>query len=564
VYQEFIWNDKYGELALQFYGSPPKTIRKVVDNLPNLLEKYRETSWYNEGKSKRLRTIIQSANSEIGCLTPKVKENIELLDNGGIEASHQSVVMGGPCYILNKAATASIIAQLAQIGEQSVAPFFFVADYDVVQPELTNIRTPLMGQGGNLISIPVPEGYEYSPVSIIPLPSNDWYYEVEESIRTNYHPMFKGLEGSSRKLFEERLEHALSIIRSGFFKSHTLDQWATKIMGTLMNLEGNLGIPLIPTSNKEIKHLMVEGMEFRLSNSNRETFVDVQNKSTKAIRDLGYEPGSGERSKDYVPFYYECPDNACKHSRTELSYDTNGKDAILKGRCPTCGEQVEITTDAKNPDLKEYAEYLSPRVDSRQIILDKVLPVLAHIGGAGETAYYAQVIPIAAQLSIPFPQFVKYPRAYFNTPYNEELGAILFEKGFPVLHQSEMFKYMGGANKARRKNKPEKMNDSWKAFEQFLRKTHTELNEALETILIKLDTPEGRSNEELVGTRLEIERYLSWVYGQYTDEKFGQESSWSWIDWAINSGLHDLFGPYDRTYDPELNNGSTVFINFMI
>jgi hypothetical protein len=86
----------------------------------------------------------------------------------------------------------------------------------------------------------------------------------------------------------------------------------------------------------------------------------------------------------------------------------------------------------------------------------------------------------------------------------------------------------------------------------------------MESILIKLDTPEGRSNEELVGTRLEIERYLSWVYGQYTDEKFGQESSWSWIEWAINSGLHDLFGPYDRTYDSELNNGSTVFINFMI
>jgi hypothetical protein len=564
VYQEYIWNDNYGQLAEQFYGSPPKTIRKTVERIPSLLEKYRETKWFNEKKAKQLRTVVQAANSEIGCLTPKVRENIKMIGNGGIEAAHQSVVMGGPCYILNKAATASIIAKLAQAEEQSIAPFFFVADYDVVQPELTNIRTPLMGQGGNLISIPVPEGYEYSPVSIIPLPSNDWYYEIEESIRTNYHPMFKGLEVPSRKLLEERLEHALSIIRSGFFNSRTLDQWATKIMGTLMNLEGNLGIPLIPTSNKEIKHLIVEGMEFLLSNSNRETFVDVHNKSTKAIRDLGYEPGSGERSKDYVPFYYECPDNACKHSRTELSHDTSGKDAILKGKCPTCGEQVEIITDAKNPDLEEYAEYLSPRVDSRQIILDKVLPVLAHIGGAGETAYYAQVIPIAAQLSIPFPQFVKYPRAYFNTPYNEELGAILFEKGFSVLHQSEMFKYMGGANKARRKNKPEKMNDSWKAFEEFLRKTHTELNEALESILIKLDTPEGRSNEELVGTRLEIERYLSWVYGQYTDEKFGQESSWSWIEWAINSGLHDLFGPYDRTYDSELNNGSTVFINFMI
>ena len=564
MYQEYIWNDNYGQLAEQYYDSPPKTIRKTVESIPKLLEKYRETKWFNEKKNKQLRTIVQAVNSEIGCLTPKVRENIKMIGNGGIEAAHQSVVMGGPCYILNKAGTASIIAQLAQAEGQSIAPFFFVADYDVVQPELTNIRTPLMGQGGNLISIPVPEGYENSPVSIIPLPSHDWYDDTEESIRTNYHPMFKEIEGPSRRLFEERLEHALSIIRASYYKSSTIDQWATKIMGTLMNLEGNLGIPLIPTSNKDIKHLMVEGMEFLLSKTNRETFVTIHDEVTKSIRDLGFEPGSGERSKDYVPFYYECPENSCNHSRTELVYETEGKDAVLKGKCPACGNSVEIRTDIKKPDLKEHAEYLSPRVDSRQIILDKVLPVLVHVGGAGETAYYAQVIPIANALSIPFPLFVKYPRTYFNTPYNEKLGETLLERGYPVLHQSEMFKYMGGANSARRKNLSEKMNNAWKAFEGFLQRTHGELNEVLENILAQLNTPEGKRNEELVGTRLEIERYLSWVYGQYADEKLGQESSWSWIEWALNSGLNDLFGPYERTYAPELNNGSTVFINFMI
>ena len=44
----------------------------------------------------------------------------------------------------------------------------------------------------------------------------------------------------------------------------------------------------------------------------------------------------------------------------------------------------------------------------------------------------------------------------------------------------------------------------------------------------------------------------------------GQESSWSWIDWAINSGFADLFGPYQRAYVGPMKNGSTVFVNFTI
>ena len=65
-----------------------------------------------------------------------------------VEASHQSVVMGGPCYILNKAATAERLALLSSRNNIELSPIFFIADYDIVQPELTNIRTPLMGQGG--------------------------------------------------------------------------------------------------------------------------------------------------------------------------------------------------------------------------------------------------------------------------------------------------------------------------------------------------------------------------------------------------------------------------------
>jgi hypothetical protein len=272
----------------------------------------------------------------------------------------------------------------------------------------------------------------------------------------------------------------------------------------------------------------------------------------------------GERPSDYVPFYYECPQEQCYRSRTELRYEERGSNAVLRGKCPTCGESIEIETSSTSPNLEDVKDYLSPRVDTRQMIVDMMFPVLAHVGGSGETAYYAQVIPVAEALSIPFPIFLKYPRAYFNTAWNENLAKELTQKGVSVLHGPEMFKLMGRVNKSRRKKKPDEMNSALAEFDRMLNDIHSQINGILSEKLQKLNSPEGRKDTELATTRLEIERYLSWAFGQYTSEKLGQESTWSWIEWAISTGIPDLFGPYFRAYVPEMNNGSTLFINLSI
>ncbi|MHA1481459.1 MAG: hypothetical protein ACTSQZ_08560, partial [Candidatus Thorarchaeota archaeon] len=64
--------------------------------------------------------------------------------------------------------------------------------------------------------------------------------------------------------------------------------------------------------------------------------------------------------------------------------------------------------------------------------------------------------------------------------------------------------------------------------------------------------------------RLDLERYLSWTFGQHAKNKRAQESSWSWIEWAINAGFSDLFGAYERAIVPEMKNGATVFVNFSV
>ena len=564
VYQQFVWKGSLSELATQLYNSPPMTMGDVFDRASGLLDEYSTTNWHTEDRKRRVSETLLSINRELGALTPKVKENVGRLHTGAVEAAHQSVVMGGPCFVLNKAATATKIANLSRNKDTQLTSYFFIADYDIVQAELINIRTPNTGQKGNLVSFPVEEGYEHSPVSAIPLPDSDWYSQVEESIRSGYRPLVKPLSSQTRLLLEERLEQALALTRWGYSNSSTLGQWAGRILGRLFNVEGDLGMPLLPASDERIRPLLVDGLEFLLAKKNRERFLKAHEKATSLIVENGFSAGIGSRNDTYVPFYYECPGKECNKARTELSYQAEGKTAILKGKCPGCGERVAIEVDVDTPDLSEVSSQLSPRVDSRQIAIDTLLPVVAHVGGPGEAAYYAQVIPAAKALEIPVPMFLRYPRVYFNTPWNEELSNTLREKGYPTLHSPEMFKATGSIGRFRRKKKYDEMNSALDEFDNILIESLTSLNRKhAEMSHEKLGEP-GKSSDDHLMTKLEVERYLSWVYGQFTQEKIGQEATWSWVEWAINSGFPDLFGPYFRAYVSEMKNGATYFVNFTI
>lgn len=564
IYEDFIWHEQKSDLAEKLYDSPPLTLDGLVDRVPSLLDSYKDMLWHIPERTDILKKVLIETNKKLGCLTPKVRGSIETLENGAVESAHQTVVLGGPAYILNKATTATQVASFATDKGVPLTPFFFVADYDIVQPELTRIRTPLMGQDGNLISLPVPQGFETSPVSILPLPGNDWLRQVEEDIRSSYRPMLKNLEQHVRMLFEERLEQSLTVVRHAFFNSKTLGEWAQRIIGYLFNVVGDLGIPLLTASDKEIRELLVEGMELLLARDNRERFLKTFDDMTSFIEAQGYAPGIRHRGSDYVPFFYECPEPGCNNSRTELHYEERGGTAVLTGRCPSCSETIEIETPADSPYLGDIATQMSPRVDSRQILIDTLIPTVAHVGGPGETAYYAQVIPSARAMEIPFPLFVKYPRVYFNTPWNEQLAKSLESVGFEILHRKDMFSLMGKIAKSRRKDQFDEMNKHLVDLNQLILGTHSALNESLKETSSKISESTGKPPEKLQLQKLDLERYLSWVFGQYAENKLGQESSWAWIEWTINSGFSDLFGPYERAYVGPMKNGVTVFVNFSV
>ena len=118
IYENFIWKGEQADLAEKFYNTPPLTLDAIADRVPDLLKSYKETLWHIPEKMDTLKKALIEINKKLGSLTPKVRESIEAIDRGAVESAHQTVVLGGPAYVLNKAVTAAKVVALA--SEESV------------------------------------------------------------------------------------------------------------------------------------------------------------------------------------------------------------------------------------------------------------------------------------------------------------------------------------------------------------------------------------------------------------------------------------------------------------
>ena len=67
--------------------------------------------------------------------------------------------------------------------------------------------------------------------------------------------------------------------------------------------------------------------------------------------------------------------------------------------------------------------------------------------------------------------------------------------------------------------------------------------------------------KKLQGEAQVIDNYLSWAYGRFSPEKFGQEVNWLWLDLAAATGVEDLMGAYLRQYSRDTPNSSMFFVN---
>jgi len=549
-------------LAPQLWGNIPTTMGEAAKSLTKIRESYGEPPETLYLLQKAMKKNLQT----MGILTKKTAENIDKMQHGVIEAGQQPNCLGGPSLILNKIAYAKNLAQQA-----GIVPLYYVADYDGVQPELTNTRLPSPSAKGIMINYPTEQQHENSSIYALENPPEGWLNKTLEKIESNYRGLTKGTDSQER--LQQNLHHIFTLIKQAYFTTENVSTFSTKLIGSILNHEANLAIPTYWHSMPETRHLFQQGYETLLAEPNRTKFIETTNKAAETIETTGYRSQIGLRENDYIPFYIEC--NDCNKTRVELNYNRNpgSPTATAKGKCPKCGSNHEFSFNAENPDLTDIANEINPRVDSRQVIVDSVIPIIAHIGGPGETSYYAEVIPAAKALDLPFPIFLRYTRTFYNTPWNTTAAEKLQTNGHTPLTNKTLFNEIGNWVESRNKQDSTKLAQAHEAIQESIESSYQNLLELadklqkeVEAIKQKLRKPGDRKAliqkmRQKQKTAHEIETYLSWAYGRFSPEKYGQEVSWNWIDLATVTGLNDLMNVYERIYNPHTPNSSMFYVN---
>jgi hypothetical protein len=568
LYSSNVEDGARGHVAEELWGRIPATMGEAYKQLVEIRAEYGDPSDEIEDLKREMKSHLK----RLGLLTSKASENIDHLDRGAVEAGQQPYALGGSSLILNKIA---YVKALAGLGDHGFVPLFFVADYDGVQAELLNTRVPSPSPRGLLARYPVRPELEGSPIHELPNPPEGWFKQTLERLRSNYRGLLRDADAQRKERTLLNLDHALSILKSAYYSTENVSDWATKTIGTLVNIEADLGIPILPFSMPGSHRLFQSGYELLLAEPNRSRFIEASNRAAELVEASGHRAGIGLRDEEYVPFFLECPTFGCHKTRIDLGYhrEAGSASAHVVGRCPKCGEVHDFSFNAGNPDLSDIIDTLSPRVDSRQIIVDSTIPVLAHVGGPGETSYYSEVIPAARALDLPFPVFLRYTRLFYNTPWNEGYARELRDKGYPTLLEENLFKALSDWVEARNAGDAERLRRAHMEIRAVVEGTDERLTveleglrEDIDSIKRRLRDPEKRSAlmEEMRGKQFlahEIETYLSSALGRFSPEWFGQEVSWAWLDVAVVAGLEDLMGVFLRQYNGNTPNSSMFFAN---
>jgi hypothetical protein len=568
LYSSYIETGAGSEIAKELWGHIPATMGEAYKKLVKIRAEYGDPS----DEIEALKKVMKSYHRGLGLLTSEASENIDKLDKGAVEAGQQPYALGGSSLILNKIA---YVKTLAGLGDHGFSPLLFVADYDGVQAELLNTRVPSPSPRGLLMSYPAGPELEGSPIYELPNPPEGWLLQIMEKLRGNYRGLLRDADANLKERLLLNLEHALSTLRAAYYSTENVSDWATKTVGTLVNLEADLGVPILPFSMPGSRGLYQSGYELLLAEPNRTRFIEAANGAVELVEALGYRPGIGRRDGEYVPFFLECPSKGCHRTRVELGYrrETGSSTAHAAGRCPKCGETHEFSFNAGKPDLSDVVGCISPRVDSRQMIVDSTIPVLAHVGGPGETSYYSEVIPAARALGLPFPAYLRYTRLFYNTPWNEAYAGLLKEKGHPTLIDERLFEALSGWVEARNTDDSDRLKEAHVAIRGCIEATAGMLEEILaglrteiEGIKQRLKDPGDRRTlikemREKQAQAQQIELYMSSALGRFSPERFGQEVSWAWLDVAVVAGVGDLMGVFLRQYNENTPNSSMFFAN---
>lgn len=531
------------ELSQDLWGEIPSSFRLLKKTIENRKQNTNFSSFSENVEV--LRNLAADRHRKLGTLTARAKEALERLDNGFLDVGHQPLLFGGPLFLINKIAFTEWVGNLLRIGS-----FFFIGDHDSIQNELTIARFPQANSPSGLVITPsswgVPEG---TPMHQVPLPGEEWFQEIKLKIQDNLRLLMKtaNVRLEYRQLLLERFHSWFDLIYDNAVGTNDFSLWTQKIWSQLFNIRNDLRIFISPLSDPRYRQLLLPAFEFLLTENNRYRYIETLNKIYDLLVSKNIQPGLPHREKSYVPFFLECL--KCNNkTRVELKIQTQG---VLEGKCHICREEFSFSYDSSHPDLSEIDTNITPRSDSRAVVNNITFPLLAHIGGRGETQYYSAVIPAMKRLKISPPTLIRSNRVFYNTPWAERSA---MDKKSPVLDDN-IYSIFNEFNKS---NDVHSVQNTLEKMRILLQNRYEK-----EIRCLSNEQKEFKNNYQDPGLRKEIKKtelLLSHNFGRYAQGKKDQEVTWNWLDLAILTGTHNICNIFQRQLKEEAFPGYTWYI----
>ena len=572
LYSSYIFDGN--ETAVHFWGSIPLNVQEAITMSKSLSVSYRNMKQplFTQQRLGRLCKAIREIHQRQGMLTSMAKTRLELLETqiATVEAGHQPALLGGPGLVINKLAA---IAQLAMFQDSS--PMMFVGDHDHEQKELTVIHLPSPGPKGISFSYNVPREFRQSPMHVLPVPSSRWIEEALTKIASTYHELVAKASREKKIEFEERVQTVISIIRLSYEKTTTMSEWSLRIWMQLSNLSQDSGILFQQFSHPTVRQLMLPAFEFLVQTRNRTHFIDAMNQAAEQLQDLGYQPGIGIRQRDYVPFHLECPTAGCNRTRLDPTITKEATRIEISADCPKCKVRHSIEVHPNSPDLSDWSDFLSPRVDTRAFLVQSYTPVILHIGGAGETSYHAQVSPSLHALGSVVPIFFRYTRQYYDNPWTRQQALQLDQENLKPLDMNELDCFTKAIATASAEENSGVIRSLYGASADHILNTVNQLirteqeieqerSAAIQKQRESSDTAIRQEQRAIVGRQTRrrqiLQTYLSQMYGRYSPERLGQEVSFAWIDGAVSLGPRNYFPRLLNHYQRSTPPSTTFFL----
>ncbi|MHA1849347.1 MAG: hypothetical protein ACTSYS_01150 [Promethearchaeota archaeon] len=524
----------------------------------------RELAAINSEYKEKLGRIYERTTRKLNAFTDKARESLELHYNDGIgvEVAHQPKFIGGEKFIFNKLALGGLIA----MQESSFFPFFYLADYDKVHPELIKTHFSLVNSSSGFvtsISNQDEKMHDGTGIRDVPLPSESYLDRVMKIISKNFTFSINTCikERNQKQLLMERLDAALMLIKLAYHESSNYGEWFLNIISKFTNVIDDFGYLFIMSSDPDYRQLLTPAYEYLLKY--REKYVHVYRQIRERFVSHGYKPPLREISKNFVPFFYECPEKGCFHQRVTLTAEVTDTMIILQGRCERCGTLHEIITNKTSPDLTDVALFLTPRVESRQYLVSKTAMPGIHVAGTGETRYYTMSIPIIKEVDAT----VLTPIIYFYNKItsNNFITRYLERKIIKIVGNEfldkikSLMKVIGRISKLMNIENGQigAPDDDERIRKDLIVKINisNEMAARLEEFCSSAqDTIKSADGKNILSS------YISNLFGRISSERHGQEAVFHWIDLALNNGIPGIFKDYKRIYMDMMPPGLNLFI----